>query len=133
MAETQGKYTYAVGRRKTSIAQVRLYAGKGNSLVNGKPVEEAFPLPTQKASLFKPFVVLEALDKYYFDAKVQGGGTTGQLEAIRHGIARALVKLNEDLKPVLKAKGLVTRDSRMKERKKVYTRGARRGKQFSKR
>lgn len=129
----EGKYTYAVGRRKTSIAQVRLYKGTGESTVNEIKVEEKFPLKTCKARLMKPFVVTETMGNYHFSAKVNGGGNTGQLEAIRHGISRALVKINDDYKPVLKANGFLKRDPRMKERKKPYTRGARKGRQFSKR
>ena len=133
MAESKGKYTYAVGRRKTSVAQVRLFAGKGQSTINGMPVEEKFTLKSQMASLMRPFVVTDNVGEYYFEAVVKGGGTTGQLEATRHGVTRALIKINADQKPALKAEGLVIRDPRMKERKKIYTRGARRGKQFSKR
>lgn len=128
-----GKYTYAVGRRKTSIAQVKLFKGAGGSTINGKELEKVYTLKSRKARLLKPLVLTENLDKYYFEAKVNGGGTIGQLDAIRHGLTRALIKDNEERKPVLKSAGLVTRDDRIKERKKIYKRGARRGKQFSKR
>lgn len=128
-----GKYTYSVGRRKTSIARVRLFQGAGDNTVNGKKFEERFTLETELAEVMKPFVATETVGQYHFEAKVNGGGTSGQLGAIRLGIARALVELNENNKPVLKAEGLVTRDPRMKERKKPYLRGARRAKQFSKR
>ena len=127
------KYTYSVGRRKTSIAQVRLFKGTGDNLVNGKKFEKRFTLKIELAEVMKPFVATETVGQFYFEAKVNGGGTSGQLGAIRLGIARALVELNSDHKPALKAEELVTRDPRMKERKKIYKKGARRGKQFSKR
>lgn len=129
----EGKYTYAVGRRKTSTAQVRLYKGAGENVVNGKPLEEFINIDVNQAKVLKPLVVTDNVGKYHFEAKVEGGGSTGQQGALKLGIARALVEANSDYKPVLKEHDLMTRDPRMKERKKPYTRGARRGKQFSKR
>lgn len=129
----EGKYTYAVGRRKTSIAQIRLFKGKGENMINGTDIKEKFSLKTWMVQLMKPFVVTETMGEYYFEANVKGGGNTGQLEAIRHGISRALVKVNDDYRPVLKTNGFLKRDPRMKERKKPYTRGARKGRQYSKR
>lgn len=128
-----GKYTYAIGRRKTSVAQVRLYKGAGDSLVNGKKFEEVFALKTDRSQIMRPFVATDTVGQFHFEAKVNGGGITGQVGAIKLGIARALVELNEVHKTALKAENLITRDPRMKERKKPYLRGARRGKQFSKR
>lgn len=128
-----GKYFYSVGRRKTSTAQVKIYKGAGDNTVNGKKLEEAFTLAYDKARIMKPFVATETMGQYYFVADVKGGGPTGQLEAIRLGIARALVVANPEYKTLLKAQDLMIRDPRMKERKKPYMRGARRAKQFSKR
>jgi len=129
----KGKYTYSVGRRKTSTAQIKVYKGAGESTVNGKKLEELFTLQTQKGELLLPLVVTENVGNYFFEAKVTGGGSKGQLEAVRHALSRALIVINPDYKVRLKEEGFTTRDPRMKERKKPYTRGARRGKQFSKR
>ncbi len=128
-----GKYFYAVGRRKTSTAQVKIYKGAGDNTVNGKKLEEFCTLAFDQARVLVPFVVTETMGQYHFVAEVKGGGVTGQLEAIRLGIARALVVANPEFKTLLKAQNLMMRDPRMKERKKPYTRGARRAKQFSKR
>jgi small subunit ribosomal protein S9 len=127
------KYHYAVGRRKTSTAQVRLYSGKGDNIVNGKKLEEFCAIALDAKRILTPLTVTNTENDYHFNADVKGGGTTGQISAIKLGIARALVKSNETYKPILKENDLMTRDPRMKERKKPYTRGARRGKQFSKR
>lgn len=128
-----GKYTYAVGRRKTSTAIVRLYKGAGDNLLNGKKVEEFFSSKIENSKLMKPFVATNTIGEYHFEATVNGGGRSGWIDAIRLGVARAFVKADESFKPMLKVEGLMTRDPRMKERKKIFTRGARRGKQFSKR
>jgi len=128
-----GKYFYAVGRRKTSTAQVKLYKGAGDNIINGKKFEEFFTLAYDKITVLKPFVATDTMGQYYFIAEVKGGGATGQVDAIKLGIARALVVANPEYKTLLKAQDLMSRDPRMKERKKPYIRGARRAKQFSKR
>lgn len=128
-----GRYIYKVGRRKTSIAQVRLFKGEGDNTVNGKKLEDLFTLKTEMSRIMRPFVVTETMGEYHFEADVTGGGNTGWIGAIRQGVSRALVESNDAHKAALKSAGFLTRDPRMKERKKPYTRGARRGKQFSKR
>jgi small subunit ribosomal protein S9 len=127
-------YFYALGRRKSSTARVRLQGGKGAITVNGKPAEEYFA--GSKALLNKlqqPFVVLDNVNKFDVSAVVSGGGHEGQAEAIRLGIAKALVVMNEDLKSTLKRADLLSRDSREKERKKFGLKGARKQRQFTKR
>lgn len=128
-------YTYAVGRRKQSSARIRLFKGKGESMVNGQAVEEYFPGEVNKVAYEKPFKVTGTQKKYYVTAKVVGGGKSGQLDAFVHGVARALVKENEGkFRESLKREGLLTRDARVKERRKVGTGGkARRKKQSPKR
>ena len=128
-------YTYAVGRRRSASARVRLFRGKGDNTVNGKPVSEYFPGIIAKDKWTKPFKLTETSDKYYISAKVVGGGKNGQLDAVVHGIARALAKAKEDkFRSPLKKAGLLTRDSRVRERRKVGTGGrARRKKQSPKR
>lgn len=128
-------YTYAVGRRKEASARVRLFRGKGESTVNGKPVAEYFPGEINKDKYTKPFNTVEAGDKFYFSARVEGGGKKGQLGAVVHGVARALAKLEKEKYRIpLKNSGLLTRDSRVKERRKAGTGGkARRQKQSPKR
>ncbi|MGB0757648.1 MAG: 30S ribosomal protein S9 [Patescibacteria group bacterium] len=128
-----GTYHYAVGRRKSAIATVRLYPkGSGKIYVNGKELSEYFPIETDQITLVSPLTVTsnQGVD---ITIHVQGGGTTGQAEASRLGIARALIEWNADLRPVLKAQGLLTRDARVKERKKPGLKRARRAPQFSKR
>jgi small subunit ribosomal protein S9 len=123
------KYTFAVGRRKTASARVRLFKGTGENLINGKKVEDFI------IQLAKPFKLTETEGKYYFTAVVAGGGKEGQIEAIVHGIARALAKLNpEKFRSILKKNNLLTRDSRVRLRRMVGTGGkARRKKQSPKR
>ena len=121
------------GRRKESIARVRLMAGKGNVTVNGKTLDEYFGTEILKVIVNQPFAVTNTVGKYDVVVKVVGGGFTGQAGAIRHGIARALLKADNDYRPVLKKAGFLTRDPRMKERKKYGLKGARRAPQFSKR
>ncbi|MBD3280232.1 30S ribosomal protein S9 [Candidatus Dojkabacteria bacterium] len=127
------KYTYAKGRRKTSVATIRLYPAKGESMINDKKVDEVYSNGVDKAEIFEPLKITETLDDHHFTAKTQGGGKKSQIGAIRHGLARALVKENNEHKAVLKSAGLLTRDDRMKERKKTGLRKARKGRQFSKR
>ncbi len=126
-------YTNATGRRKSSVARVRLTAGKGKITINQTDIEEYFGLATLKLIVRQPLALTNTTDKYDVIVTVNGGGLGGQAGAIRHGIARALVKENEEYKGVLKSAGLLTRDPRMKERKKYGLHKARRAVQFSKR
>ncbi|MBN1915976.1 30S ribosomal protein S9 [Candidatus Dojkabacteria bacterium] len=127
------KYNYAVGRRKTSVATIRLFEGKGQSFVNEKKAEERFPLLAQQKRLLKPFEVTGTMGKFYFTGKVKGGGVTGQLDALVHAISRAMIKNDEVYKVDLKKNSLLTRDDRMTERKKPGLRKARKSPQYSKR
>ncbi len=124
---------WGTGRRKKAVARVRLVAGKGAIVVNKRDLEEYFGLETLKTIVRQPLALTETLGKYDVLVNVQGGGFTGQAGAIRHGIARALVKADESLRPALKKAGFLTRDPRMKERKKYGLKAARRAPQFSKR
>ena len=126
-------YFYGTGRRKKSIARVRLYPGTGAITVNGKNVDDYFGLETLKLIIAQPFGVSETEGKFDVVANVAGGGLSGQAGAIRHGIARALVAADAEYRPALKKAGFLTRDPRMKERKKYGLKGARRAPQFSKR
>ena len=127
-------YYHGTGRRKTSVAQVRILPGGGGAIIiNGTPYEEVFPRLIHRETIASPLVLTETADKYNVMVKVDGGGVTGQSGAIAHGIARALVRADESLKPVLKQNGLLTRDSRVKERKKAGLRRARKAKQYTKR
>ena len=121
------------GRRKKSIARVRIVAGNGNITVNQKSLDEYFGTDILKVIVKQPLVATNTLDKYDVICTVQGGGFTGQAGAIRHGIARALNDANSEYRPILKQNGFLTRDSRMKERKKYGLKKARKAPQFSKR
>lgn len=121
------------GRRKTSVARVRISAGTGKIQVNGRTFEIYFPLESQRMAVQQPFVTTATSGKYDVSINVVGGGPVGQAGAVRHGIARALIEADAALRPLLKADGLLTRDPRMKERKKYGQPGARRRFQFSKR
>ncbi|MEG0383011.1 MAG: 30S ribosomal protein S9 [Christensenella sp.] len=121
------------GRRKQSIARVRIMAGTGNITVNKRELEEYFGYETLKMLVRSPFMVTDTMGKYDVFVSVKGGGFTGQAGAIRHGISRALLKAEPELRPVLKTAGFLTRDPRMKERKKYGLKAARRAPQFSKR
>jgi len=123
----------ATGRRKTSVARVRLVAGEGKITVNNRDIEEYFGLDTLKLIVRQPLVLTETTARYDVIVTVTGGGLTGQAGAIRHGIARALVASDEELKPTIKKAGFLTRDPRMKERKKYGLKAARKAPQFSKR
>jgi len=123
----------ATGRRKTSVARVRLIPGEGRIIVNGKPVEQYFPSPMMRASLILPLELTNAADKYDAVVLVHGGGISSQAGAIRHGIARALLEVDSEFRPTLKKAGLLTRDPRMKERRKYGLKKARKAPQFSKR
>lgn len=121
------------GRRKSSIARVRLVNGTGKITVNGKDLDEYFGVETLKVIVKQPLVASNTLDKYDVVCKVIGGGISGQAGAIRHGIARALLEANGEYRPILKSNGFLTRDARMKERKKYGLKKARKAPQFSKR
>ncbi len=125
--------TIYIGRRKTSVARVILRNGNGNITVNGKEFEHAFPQLLSREDILNPFKVTETVGNYDVLVNVQGGGTTGQAQAIRLGIARALIELNPDFRPALKKEGFLTRDPRMVERKKYGRPKARKRFQFSKR
>ncbi|MBR2263599.1 MAG: 30S ribosomal protein S9 [Firmicutes bacterium] len=127
------KQYYGTGRRKSSVARVYLTAGTGKITINKKDIEEYFGLETLKTIVRQPLVATENTDKFDINVTVHGGGTTGQAGAIRHGISRALLKADEEYRAVLKKEGFLTRDSRMKERKKYGLKAARRAPQFSKR
>ena len=126
-------YFYGTGRRKKSVARVRVYPGNGQITINGKDVDEYFGLETLKLIINQPFGATGTVGKFDIVANVNGGGISGQAGAIRHGVARALVTADENYRPALKAAGFLTRDPRMKERKKDGLKGARRAPQFSKR
>jgi small subunit ribosomal protein S9 len=128
-----GNYYYGTGRRKSSVARVFLKAGSGNIVVNGKPVDEYFARETGRMIVRQPLVLTERKDSFDIMVNVHGGGESGQAGAVRHGITRALIEFDAALKGDLKRAGLVTRDAREVERKKVGLHKARRRKQFSKR
>ncbi len=127
------KYYYGTGKRKTAIARVRLLPGGSSVVINEKPLQEAFPDEPLREVIFQPFKVTKTLDKFSVVAKVEGGGIAGQAAAIRHGIARALVVSDEGLRSVLRQYGLLTRDARIKERKKYGLKRARKAPQYTKR
>ncbi len=130
----EGKpYFYGTGRRKSSVARVRVYNGTGKITINDRDIEEYFGLETLKLIVRQPLALTGNLDKFDIVCRVAGGGVTGQAGAIRHGLSRALLQFNEELRPELKKAGFLTRDPRMKERKKPGLKGARRAPQFSKR
>ncbi len=126
-------YFYGTGRRKSSVARVRLLPGTGSITINGRDIDDYFGLETLKLIVRQPLELTETLGKFDIIVNVNGGGVTGQAGAIRHGITRALIESDETLKPMLKKAGFVTRDPRMKERKKYGLKAARRAPQFSKR
>ena len=127
-------YFYGTGRRKKSVARVRLYNGTCSVTINGRDINDYFGLETLKVIVRQPLALTNLSEKFDIECRVAGGGVTGQAGAIRHGIARALLQYNsEELRPALKKAGFLTRDPRMKERKKYGLKGARRAPQFSKR
>ena len=126
-------YFYGTGRRKKSVARVRLYPGTGVVTINGRDIDTYFGLETLKFIVNQPFGVTDTVGKFDIVANVNGGGFSGQAGAIRHGVARALLSADETYKPLLKKAGFLTRDPRMKERKKYGLKAARRASQFSKR
>lgn len=126
-------YFYGTGRRKSSVARVRVYAGTGKITINGRDIDDYFGLETLKLIVNQPLELTETVGKFDIVCTVTGGGVTGQAGAIRHGLSRALLQYEEELRPVLKKAGFLTRDPRMKERKKYGLKAARRAPQFSKR
>ena len=126
-------YFYGTGRRKSSVARVRLYAGTGSITINGRGIDDYFGLETLKLIVRQPLNLTGTTEKFDIECRVAGGGVTGQAGAIRHGIARALLQVEDSYRAPLKAAGLLTRDPRMKERKKYGLKAARRAPQFSKR
>lgn len=132
MAKAVEKF-YGTGRRKSSVARVYLKPGKGNIVINKRDIDDYFGLETLKMVVRQPLVATDTVGKYDVQVNVRGGGTTGQAGAIRHGIARALLKADDEFRPTLKQAGFLTRDPRMKERKKYGLKAARRAPQFSKR
>jgi small subunit ribosomal protein S9 len=128
-----GEYNYGTGRRKTSVARVFMKKGKGDIVVNGKPLDEYFARETGRMVVRQPLHIANAIGQFDIKVNVNGGGETGQAGAVRHGITRALIDFDATLKPALSSAGLVTRDAREVERKKVGLHKARRRKQFSKR
>ncbi len=130
----EGKpYFYGTGRRKSSVARVRVYNGTGKVTINDRDIDDYFGLETLKLIVRQPLSLTGTTDKFDIVCRVSGGGVTGQAGAIRHGVARALLQYNEELRGELKKAGFLTRDPRMKERKKYGLKGARRAPQFSKR
>ena len=132
MAKAKEQF-YGTGRRKSAVARVYMKPGKGIITVNKRELDDYFGLETLKTIVRQPLVATDTVKKYDINVNVKGGGTTGQAGAIRHGIARALLKVDEDFRPALKSGGFLTRDPRMKERKKPGLKAARRAPQFSKR
>ena len=126
-------YFYGTGRRKKSVARVRVYAGSGKITINNRDIDDYFGLETLKLIVRQPLALNGTADKFDIVCNVQGGGVTGQAGEIRHGLSRALLQYDENLRPALKKAGFLTRDPRMKERKKYGLKGARRAPQFSKR
>ena len=126
-------YFYGTGRRKKSVARVRVYPGTGKITINDRSIDDYFGLETLKLIVRQPLALTGTTEKFDIVCRVNGGGVTGQAGAIRHGLPRALLQYDEALRPALKKAGFLTRDPRMKERKKYGLKGARRAPQFSKR
>ena len=132
MYETK-PYFYGTGRRKDSVARVRVYTGTGKITINGRDIDEYFGLETLKLIVRQPMEITNTLGRFDIVCTVAGGGVSGQAGAIRHGVARALLQNGDEMRPILKKAGFLTRDPRMKERKKYGLKAARRAPQFSKR
>ncbi|MBE9470278.1 MAG: 30S ribosomal protein S9 [Chloroflexi bacterium] len=130
---TSENYVWGTGKRKCAIAQVRLFLGDGGITINDRPCEEVFPCLEHRHIIERPFLVTDSTGKFRAVIKVKGGGMSGWAGAIRHGIARALAKENEEFHRILRKEGLLTRDARIKERKKYGLKGARRAPQYTKR
>jgi len=133
LPETKAPQHLGTGRRKTAIARVRLASGSGKIVINGRPFENYFPVETLRSVATQPLTLTGMADKFDAQITVTGGGPNGQAGAVRHGIARALLTVDANLRPALKAEGLLTRDPRMRERKKYGQPGARKRFQYSKR
>ena len=134
MYESKKKYNYGTGRRKSSVARVRVYEnGTGSIIINGRDIDDYFGLDTLKLVVNQPLVTTATVGKFDIVVTVAGGGVSGQAGAIRHGLAKALLQADESYRPALKKAGFLTRDPRMKERKKYGLKAARRAPQFSKR
>ena len=133
MYESAKPYFYGTGRRKKSVARVRIYPGSGSITINNRDIDDYFGLDTLKLIINQPFGATETEGKFDIVANVKGGGMSGQAGAIRHGVARALLTVDENYRSALKKAGFLTRDPRMKERKKYGLKAARRAPQFSKR
>ena len=129
----QQQYYYGTGKRKTAVAQVRLYPGAGGFLINDKALEDIFPLPAWQSVILQPMKLTDSEGKFRVVVKLHGGGVTSQAGALRHGIARALIVADQEFRPILKKNGLLTRDSRIKESKKYGLKRARRAPQYTKR
>ena len=129
----ESNYYYGTGRRKSSVARVRVYPGTGKITINDRDIDNYFGLETLKLIVRQPLNLTGTTEKFDIVVRVAGGGVTGQAGAIRHGLSRALLQFDESLRPTLKKAGFLTRDPRMKERKKYGLKGARRAPQFSKR
>jgi small subunit ribosomal protein S9 len=130
---TQPRYVPGTGKRKTAVAQVRLSPGEGTISINGKPLEQAFPRLVYQSTVRRPLEITETIARFSVSVEVDGGGLTGQAGAIAHGIARALAKMDENFHGALRKEGLLTRDARVKERKKYGLKRARRAPQYTKR
>ncbi len=126
-------FFHATGRRKSAVARVRLLPGEGAIVVNGRPYDEIFTQERLKKSIMEPLTATDTIKKFSISVKVTGGGIVGQAGAVRHGISRALLAADENLRPILRGQGFLTRDSRVKERKKYGLVRARKSKQYSKR
>lgn len=126
-------FFWGTGRRKAATARVRICRGEGKFIINKRSFEDYFPIPLTRKIIVQPLTATETIGRFDVYANIRGGGSTGQSGALRHGIARALVKFNEEFRPTLKKSGYLTRDPRMKERKKYGLKAARRKPQFSKR
>ena len=133
MAKAAANKSYGTGRRKESVARVYMSPGKGKITINKRDIDDYFGMETLKVIVRQPLVATDTVGKYDVSVTVKGGGTTGQAGAVRHGIARALLQVDAEHRPVLKKAGYLTRDPRMKERKKYGLKAARRAPQFSKR
>jgi small subunit ribosomal protein S9 len=133
-AQSSGRYFYGVGRRKSSVARVRLFPGQGNVVINNRGPREYFGArDVYQTIMSEPLRLMSLVDRFDMQIRVTGGGLSGQAEAIRHAIARALTEFDSELRPALKQAGLLTRDARVKERKKVGLKRARKAPQYTKR
>ena len=130
---TSQTYYRGIGKRKCAIAQVKIFSGSGEIIVNGRPYKDVYTRLEQQRIIGRPFEVTDTVGKFNVEVKVMGGGINGQVGAIRHGISRALVVANEQYKPLLRQEGLMTRDARVKERKKYGLKRARKAPQYTKR